>query len=70
MAKRMAQVDEIGYLKKENNIAILQTERWDEILDNMRLVGTELGLSQEFINIFVRAMHQESIDRQERIFKN
>jgi chorismate mutase len=70
MAKRLAQVDEIGYLKKENNVAILQTERWDEILDKMRLVGTELGLSQEFINIFVRAMHQESIDRQERIFKN
>ena len=69
MSKRLAQVDEIGYLKKKTNVAILQTERWNEILDNMRMVGTELGLSQEFINIFVKAIHQESIDRQERIFK-
>ena len=70
IVKRLQEVDKIGHLKKSSNVAVLQTKRWDEILDKMRLRGAGAGLSEEFVTIILKAIHQESIDRQERVFKN
>ena len=67
LKKRMAVSDEIGSLKKANNVAILQNQRWQEILDKMITRGAERNLSSEFITQLFKAIHQESIDRQEDI---
>jgi len=60
----------IGLLKKKNNVAVLQSKRWNEILGKMILEGDEKNLSEEFILKVFKAIHQESINHQEKILKN
>jgi len=69
LAKRMKVADQIGELKKEQNVAVLQSKRWNEILGNMILEGQEKGLSEEFVLRMFKAIHQESINHQEKIIK-
>lgn len=67
--KRMSISDDIGTLKKEKNVAVLQNSRWHNILEKMMKEGKEKGLSKEFISRIYKAIHQESINRQEKIVK-
>ena len=67
MGRRMKVADKIGALKKENNVAVLQSRRWNEILGNMILEGESKGLSEEFVLKMFKAIHQESINHQEKI---
>jgi len=70
LGKRMKVSDGIGNLKKANNVAVLQSKRWNEILGKMVLEGEDHGLSEEFILKMFKAIHQESINHQEKIFKS
>ncbi|KPK87933.1 MAG: cytochrome C4 [Bacteroides sp. SM23_62_1] len=65
--KRMAIAEEIGQYKKIHNIAILQAKRWDSILSKRLKMGLRHGLSNEFIEKVFKAIHQESINHQNRI---
>jgi chorismate mutase len=67
LGKRMRIADEIGALKKENNVAVLQSRRWKEILEKMQYEGKAENLGEEFIQKLFRAIHQESINHQEKI---
>ncbi|NMH87178.1 bifunctional 3-deoxy-7-phosphoheptulonate synthase/chorismate mutase type II [Flavivirga algicola] len=67
LGKRMVAADGIGALKKKKNVAVLQSKRWNEILGKMVLEGQEHGLSEEFILRMFKAIHQESINHQEKI---
>ena len=69
LKKRMDIADEIGALKKTNNVAILQNTRWHEILGKMILEGEQRNLSEEFVIQVFKAIHQESINRQERVVR-
>jgi len=69
LGKRMKVSDGIGALKKSNNVAVLQSKRWNEILGKMILEGEENKLSEEFILRMFKAIHQESINHQEKVFK-
>jgi chorismate mutase len=69
LAKRMKVADQIGALKKEKNVAILQNNRWNEILGRMILDGESKGLSEEFVLKIFKAIHQESINHQEKVYK-
>jgi chorismate mutase len=69
LGNRMKIADQIGVLKSEHNVAVLQSERWNEILGKMVLEGQEKGLSDEFIIKIFKAIHQESINHQEQIIK-
>ncbi len=69
LGKRMKVADKIGELKKEKNVAVLQSKRWNEILGNMILEGESKGLSEEFVLKMFKAIHQESINHQEKIIK-
>jgi len=62
--KRMKVVEEIGKHKKESNITILQSQRWDDIVKNRISLGSRKGLSEEFILKVFQAIHQESINKQ------
>ncbi len=70
LKKRMEVADDIGSLKREKNVSILQNRRWNEILGRMILTGEEKGLSEEFILKIFKAIHQESINRQEKIISS
>jgi chorismate mutase len=67
LGKRMKVSDQIGLLKKDKNVAVLQSKRWNEILGNMILEGESKGLSEEFVLRMFKAIHQESINHQEKI---
>ena len=70
LGKRMQVADGIGQLKKQKNVAVLQSKRWNEILGKMVLEGEQKGLSEEFILKLFKAIHQESINHQEKIIKS
>jgi len=67
LSKRMKIAEQIGIYKKENNISIFQPNRWGTILDSAVQKGASRELSKEFITAFLKAVHQESINRQEAI---
>ena len=67
LGKRMKVADSIGGLKRQKNVAVLQSKRWNEILGKMVLDGDEKGLSEEFILRIFKAIHQESINHQEKV---
>ncbi|MCG2460548.1 bifunctional 3-deoxy-7-phosphoheptulonate synthase/chorismate mutase type II [Flavobacteriaceae bacterium F89] len=67
LGKRMKTSDQIGALKKQRNVAVLQTNRWNTILGKMILEGEAKGLSEEFVLRLFKAIHQESINHQEKI---
>ena len=67
LGKRMGIADDIGILKKSNNVAILQTKRWNEILKRMIIEGEEYKLSEAFILKIYKAIHQESIHHQNKV---
>lgn len=70
LSRRMVIADEIGKIKKAQNVSILQTPRWNEILGKMILQGEEKGLSEEFILRLFKAIHQESINHQKKVINN
>ncbi|NJB70829.1 chorismate mutase [Saonia flava] len=67
LGKRMKISDTIGGLKKQRNVAVLQSNRWNEILGKMILEGEREGLSEEFVLKMFKAIHQESINHQEKV---
>ncbi len=67
LGKRMKVADEIGQVKKDNNVAVLQNTRWNEIQEKMVAEGAKKGLSAEFITKLFKSIHQESIEHQEKI---
>ena len=70
LGKRMKVADQIGILKKQKNVAILQSKRWNEILGKMILEGEGHQLSQEFVLRVFKAIHQESINHQKRMMNS
>ncbi|SMC32932.1 bifunctional 3-deoxy-7-phosphoheptulonate synthase/chorismate mutase type II [Cellulophaga tyrosinoxydans] len=70
LGKRMKISDGIGALKKQKNVAVLQSNRWNQILGAMILEGEYKGLSEEFILKMFKAIHQESINHQEKIINS
>lgn len=67
VGQRMKVADRIGMYKKENNITILQTQRWNNILEKAFQKGQSLGLSNDFITKYFDALHLESINHQNKI---
>jgi len=70
LSMRMKIVDEIGQYKKQNDITILQTNRWNEILERAYKRCETLGLSKEFITKYFDAIHMESIHHQNKIMNS
>lgn len=68
-ADRMNLAEKIGEFKLQNNIAIYQQGRWSDVLERAMDKAGPLGLSETFVNRILKAVHQESIDRQEEVMK-
>lgn len=70
LARRMEISAQIGEYKKQNNVTVVQMDRWKQVLDGLMATGQELGLSPILINKVFEAIHQASIDRQARIMED
>ncbi len=64
---RMGISEKIGELKQKENVAILQSARWADILENMITIGDKSGLSKELVQQIFRAIHIESIKIQQNV---
>ena len=64
---RMKVADKIGQVKKDKGMTILQTDRWNEIIEKTLLRGEEMGLSRQFLNTLLKSIHQESINHQNEV---
>lgn len=67
LSNRMQISKEIGQLKRDSNVTILQTNRWSEILDRAKAKAAKLEISEEFIQAYMEAIHIESIRKQNEI---
>jgi chorismate mutase len=67
IAERMQIAEQIGTYKKDNNITILQVNRWDEILNKRISYGKALKLSPDFTEKLLELLHSESIRKQTEI---
>ncbi len=70
LSQRMKVADKIGAYKKDNNITILQTIRWNEILQRAIVKCEQLGLSKDFVIKYFDAVHMESINHQNNIMNS
>jgi len=70
LSQRMKVAEKIGQYKKDNDITILQTNRWNSILERAFTKGEKLGLSKEFVTKYFDAVHMESITHQNRIMNS
>ena len=70
IGQRMKIAEKIGQYKKDNNITILQTNRWNEILERAYAQGEKMKLSREFITRYFDAVHMESINHQNTIMNS
>jgi 3-deoxy-7-phosphoheptulonate synthase len=67
LEQRMKVARTIAQCKKENNITILQTKRWAEVVQKNLALGVKKGLGSDFINNMLRLIHQESINHQNKV---
>ena len=67
LGQRMKIAEQIGVYKKNNSVTILQTNRWNQILERAFNRGDNLGLSREFVTKYLDAVHMESINRQNKV---
>ncbi len=67
ISKRMDVVRNIGKYKKSHNTSVLQKARWETIINRTLELSDKFDLNPEFIKIILKAIHDESIDIQEKI---
>ncbi len=64
LAKRMRISQEIGQYKREHNMSVLQTNRYDQILDKRISQAEGMGIGASFMKQVLEAIHEESIRQQ------
>ena len=67
---RMNAVEEIGAHKKDNDITILQAERWKKIVNHRKETARLAGVSEELVQRILKVIHEESINIQTNILNN
>ena len=69
LARRMKVSGEIGRYKKEHNMSVLQSQRYEDILARRARQAVELGMDREFMRSVMQAIHEESIRQQQKVIE-
>ena len=70
LGKRMEVVTEIGSYKAVHKIPVMQSKRFEEILQKNISLGQEVQLSEAFIRALMNAIHNESLAKEKVLQKN
>ncbi len=70
LSERMNLSEQVGKLKRENNITILQQEHWKKVIGSRLEKSDDYGLTQKFVRQLMDAIHQESIRHQTSIMNS
>ena len=65
LARRMEISREIGQLKKENNISIMQAERWDVVMEDVLSRASAYGLDARLVDEIYALIHAYSVKQQQ-----
>lgn len=69
LAERMDVAREIGHYKQQHAMAVVQHDRYNELLQSAEARAAFMGLSRSFINQIFSAIHEESVRQQLEIEK-
>ena len=61
LSSRMMLSKEVGEWKRENNVAIFQVSRWEEVLKRVLKLADNMGLDSAFVKNLYMLLHDESI---------
>ena len=64
LSRRMRVSRDIGQYKKEHNMPVLQTQRYEELLARRAGQAEQMGMDREFMRTVLQAIHEESIRQQ------
>ena len=64
LTRRMRVSRDIGQYKKEHNMPVLQTQRYEELLARRAGQAEQVGMDREFMRTVLQAIHEESIRQQ------
>jgi chorismate mutase len=64
LAERMRWVEQIGKLKQQHSIPVLQISRWENLLEDHMTKAQQLGLDSEFIKAVFELIHAQAVKRQ------
>ena len=67
LGKRMSAARAIGIYKMDHQIGVVQSARFEEVLQNAIRHGANVHLSEEFIRAIYNDIHKESIQQQEEL---
>ncbi len=67
LARRMRVSRDIGQYKKEHDMAVLQSRRYEELLARRTAQAVELGMDPDFMRTVLQAIHEESVRQQMEI---
>ncbi len=67
LSRRMDIAEKIGEVKRDNNVTILQSGRWGDIVERVLAQSGKLRLSRDFLSTILEAIHLESINRQNQV---
>ena len=67
LGRRMEIAEKIGQYKKENDITILQSSRWSEIIEDRVAYAEGKHISRDIITEILQMVHKESIRHQTKV---
>ena len=70
LAARMAIVEKLGEYKRDNNVAVLQLDRWKQLHSDRANQAKGLALYPEFVEELFKLIHSESIRKQTEVMNS
>lgn len=67
LAARMSLVTRLGEYKRDNNVAVLQLDRWKQVHNSRADLGKSLNLNAEVVEELFKLIHMESIRKQTEV---
>ena len=67
LAERMKVCQAVGEYKKRHHVAVVQRNRFEEIMERLCKQGQEEGLTESFVKEIMNDIHKESVRQQNEL---
>ncbi len=69
LARRMQVCLAVGEYKKQHGIAVVQNNRYKELVERLCKQGKDAGLSEKFVRKLMKLIHDESVRGQQSLME-
>ena len=70
LGTRMSLVEQLGEYKRDNNVAVLQMDRWRQLRKSRADLGKQMNLYPDFVEELFELIHMASIRKQTEVMNN